>query len=127
MASIIGMGGVFLKARDPQALASWYQEKLGIPFNGSPYTSFQFTDNDGKITPGYNVLSFFKTNSGYFDPSQKSTMLNLRVDDLVVFIQELREKQVTMVGDMVDGEYGKFAWILDPDDNKIELWEPPAT
>ncbi len=123
MKKITGLGGVFIKANDPKTLAAWYQEVLGIGFTGT-YVDFPFTDEDGKITPGSNVFSFFKADSKYFDPSTKEVMINLRVSDLHALLDELRQKNVTIVGDPLDESYGKFGWILDPEGNKIELWEP---
>src|SRR5687767_10977129 len=125
MGKIIGLGGVFIKARDPKGLAVWYQEKLGINFDGQVYTGFYFTDETGKVGPGYNVLSFFKQDSDYFSPSEKQLMLNLRVEGLPELLEDLKGKGVTVVGDMADeGDFGKFGWVLDPEGNKIELWEP---
>ena len=124
MSQITGLGGVFVKASDPKGLAAWYQDNLGIPFNGNSYVEFSFTDNAGKMTPGYNVLSFSKADSNYFEPSEKQAMLNLRVDDLFGLLEELRKKGIQPVGEPVDEQYGKFGWILDPEGNKIELWEP---
>jgi hypothetical protein len=125
MKKITGLGGVFLKASDPKALAAWYQEILGIGFNGNSYVDFPFVDEEGKITPGSNVLSFFKSDSKYFDPSTSQVMLNLRVSDLLGLLDELRAKNVTIAGDPLVEDYGKFAWIMDPEGHKIELWEPP--
>ena len=125
MGKVTGLGGLFLKANDPKALAAWYQDKLGIDFNGSVYTAFQFKDDAGEVTPGYNVLSFFKNDSDYYAPSTKPAMLNLRVEDLPGLLKTLKDKGVDAVGEMIDGEYGKFGWILDLEGNKIELWEPP--
>jgi predicted enzyme related to lactoylglutathione lyase len=126
MAGIIGLGGVFIKSADPKALADWYQQRLGINFNGQVYTDFSFTGPDGKPSPGSNVLSFFKSDSPYFAPSEKPVMLNLRVEGLMEFLQQLKANGVTIVGEPLDEEYGKFGWILDPEGNKIELWEPPV-
>jgi predicted enzyme related to lactoylglutathione lyase len=126
MKNITGLGGVFIKAKDPKSLALWYQEVLGINFNNNSYADLPFTGEDGKITSGYNVLSFFPEDSKYFAPSDKQVMINLRVHDLFAFLEELKIKNVTMAGDPMDEEYGKFGWILDPEGNKIELWEPPA-
>jgi predicted enzyme related to lactoylglutathione lyase len=127
MKKITGLGGVFIKAKDPKSLAAWYQEVLGIGFNNSSYVDLPFSDEQGKITSGYNVLSFFQSDSNYFAPSEKQVMINLRVHDLFPLLEELKSKNVTIVGDPVDEEYGKFGWIMDPEGNKIELWEPPAT
>ena len=126
MKQVTGLGGVFIKANDPEALAAWYQKFLGIGFNNNIYVDLPFTDEEGKLTPGYNVLSFFKAHSTYFDPSDKQVMLNLRVHDLFALLDELKAEGVTIVGDPLDEEYGKFGWIMDPEGNKIELWEPPV-
>lgn len=125
MGKITGFGGVFIKAVDPQALAGWYQQHLGIDFNGNTYVDFPFADKDGKITAGSNVLSFFKEDNAYFLPSKKPAMLNLRVDDLMSLLDRLKLNGVEIVGDPMVEEYGKFGWIMDPEGNKIELWEPP--
>ena len=125
MGNVAGLGGVFLKTADPQALADWYQEKLGINFNGKSYVDLPFKELDGRASTGSNVLSFFAMDSKYYAPSESKVMLNLRVNGLKEFLEEIREKGVIIVGDMMDEEYGKFAWILDLDGNKIELWEPP--
>jgi len=126
MKKITGLGGVFIKAKDSGSLAKWYQDVLGIGFNGNSYVDLPLADEGGKITPGYNVLSFFKADSEYFDPSDKQVMINLRVDKLFPLLDELRAKNVPIVGDPLDEEYGKFGWIMDPEGNKIELWEPPV-
>src|SRR5688572_28777209 len=126
MPKVIGLGGLFIKAKDPKVLAAWYQENLGIDFSGGPYVVFPFKEESGEVKAGYNIVSFFKADSSYYDPSKKEVMLNLRVDDLFGLLEELKKKGVAGVGEPQDGEYGKFGWIMDPEDNKIELWEPPA-
>jgi predicted enzyme related to lactoylglutathione lyase len=125
MKKITGLGGVFIKANDPQTLAAWYQEHLGIGFHHNSYVDLPFTDESGTLTPGYNVLSFFKADSAYFNPSEKHAMINLRVHDLAALLEQLRKDGVTVVGDPLNEVYGKFAWIMDPEGNKIELWQPP--
>ncbi len=125
MGTITGVGGVFIKAKDPHVLAAWYQQHLGIGFNGNVYKDFPFTGEDGKVLPGYTVLSFFKEDADYFAPSEKQAMLNLRVEGLFALLEKLKAEGVTVVGEPLDEEYGKFGWIMDPEGNKIELWEPP--
>ena len=125
MERVIGLGGPFIKAKDPKALAAWYEKHLGLSFKGTVYTDWQFTNEDGSKKAGNNVLSFFKEQSDYFAPSEKSTMLNFIVKDLFALLPVLKEEGVTIVGEPMDEEYGKFGWILDPEGNKIELWEPP--
>ena len=127
MERVIGLGGPFIKANDPKALAAWYEKHLGISFNGSAYTTWDFTNKDGSKREGSNLLSFFKNESDYFAPSEKKVMINLVVKDLFALLALLKEEGVTVVGDpMDDKDYGKFGWIMDPEGNKIELWEPPA-
>ncbi|MBI5858666.1 MAG: VOC family protein [Sphingobacteriales bacterium] len=125
MERVTGLGGPFIKANDPKALAVWYEKHLGISFNGSTYTVWQFSNPDGGPRVGYNVFSFFKNDSGYFAPSEKQVMVNFIVKDLFTLLEILKEEGVTVVGEPMDEEYGKFGWIMDPEGNKIELWEPP--
>ncbi|HRE74425.1 MAG TPA: VOC family protein [Flavobacteriales bacterium] len=122
MAKIIGLGGIFFKSPDPAALRKWYCEVLGIKAEEWG-TVFPFTENES----GYNVWSVMKSDTEYFSPSTSSFMINFRVDDLDVFIAELIKKNISLCGDPQMGEYGKFAWILDPDGNKLELWQPPQS
>lgn len=128
MERVIGLGGPFIKAEDPKGLAAWYEKHLGITFNGATYTAWQFANKDGSEKQGYNVFSFFKKESDYFAPSEKQVMINFIVKDLFALLAVLKEENVTVVGDpMDDKDYGKFGWILDPEGNKIELWEPPVS
>ena len=125
MERVIGLGGLFIKANDPKAMTTWYEKHLGISFNGTTYTDWQFVNKDGRNKPGYNVLSFFKKNDNYFAPSEKQVMINFIVRDLFALLAVLKEEGVTIVGAPMDEEYGKFGWIIDPEGNKIELWQPP--
>ena len=125
MKNITGLGGVFIKAKDPKALAARYEEVLGVGFNNNTYADMPFTDESGQITPRSNVLSFFESDAEYFKPSGKQEMLNLRVHDLFSLLDQLRNNNIANVGDPVDEEYGKFGWIMDAEGNKIELWQPP--
>jgi len=118
MERVTGIGGVFLKARDPKALASWYQEHLGIQFGNGLYVDFPWTPS------GHNVFSFFKQDSNYFQPSDKEYMINFRVQNLKNLMAELEKEGVTIVGKLEEYDYGLFGHIMDPEGNKIELWEP---
>lgn len=124
MERVTGLGGPFIKANDPKGMAAWYEKHLGISFNGTTYTDWQFTSADGSKKPGCNVLSFFKKESDYFAPSEKQVMLNFIVKDLFGLLAVLRKEGVQIIGEPMDEDYGKFGWILDPEGNKIELWEP---
>lgn len=126
MQRVIGLGGPFIKAEDPKVLAAWYEKHLGIAFNGTTYTDWKFADKDGKTIPGFNVFSFFKKDSEYFAPATKDVMVNFIVKDLFGLLEILKSEGVTITGDPMDEEYGKFGWIMDPEGNKIELWQPPV-
>jgi predicted enzyme related to lactoylglutathione lyase len=121
MKRVTGLGGPFIKAADPKGLAAWYEKHLGIAFGGGTYAVLKPEEN----AAGYNIVSFFKADSDYFAPSEKAVMVNFMVDDLFALLEVLKEEGVTIVGDPVDEEYGKFGWILDPEGNKVELWQPP--
>jgi len=120
MKRVIGIGGIFFKAKNPKALAEWYEKHLGIDFGGKTYSDFQFQEKE----KGWTAFSFFEQNTQYFDPSAKEFMLNLRVENLDELLKILRAEGVHVFDEREDGDYGKFGWILDPEDNKIELWEP---
>lgn len=101
----------------------WYKEHLGLEFSHGSHI-FTWENPEPPAEPGQTVLSFFKAESAYFQPSEKPFMINFRVSDLASLYQELKAKGVTIAGEMEEHEYGKFGWIVDPEGNKIELWEP---
>ncbi|HEX8525347.1 VOC family protein [Allosphingosinicella sp.] len=118
MAKVTGLGGIFYKVEDPDRTRAWYQETLGI--GGDWGASFPWkADETGEA---FSLLSPFKTKTDYFDPSHAPFMINLRVDDLDELTAELEAKGIEMLGRQ-DEDYGKFAWILDCDGIKVELWE----
>lgn len=118
MAKVVGLGGIFYKAADPAKTASWYREMLGL--GGEWGIALRWADDGGEDP--YSLLSAFKAGTDYFDPSPQPFMINLRVDDLDAMAGELEAKGVEILGRQ-DEEYGKFAWIMDPDGIKIELWQ----
>jgi predicted enzyme related to lactoylglutathione lyase len=123
MKRVTGMGGIFFKAKDPKALYEWYRKHLGI--DSADGTGAMWRDADHPEIPGCNVFSIFPHDTNYFAPSQSSFMLNFRVDNLHELLKALREEGV-QVDDKVDEyDYGKFGWIMDPEGNRVELWEPP--
>ncbi len=116
MAKVTGIGGVFFRATAPSAVASWYQDHLGIADGHDKIWSQQ---------PGPTVFAPFQADSDYF-PEGQQTMLNLRVDDLPGLISALTEAGISVeTRPEWDGEYGKFARITDPEGKAIELWQPP--
>ncbi len=124
---ITGLGGVFWKTPDKPRMQKWYREKLGVPLADDGYGwLFEWREKDDPETVGMTVISPFPGDTEYFDPSPAPFMLNFRVDDLDAVLERLAREGVEQVGDVVDEEYGRFAWVLDCDGTKVELWQPPA-
>lgn len=118
---VTGIGGLFFKTEDPSKLKEWYKSHLG--FNIDDYgCTFWWKDKNGKEAS--TQWSPFKSDTTYFEPSKKDFMFNYRVPNLNELIAKLKTEGVTIIGETEEYEYGKFAWILDSDGNKIELWEP---
>jgi predicted enzyme related to lactoylglutathione lyase len=124
MEKVTGIGGVFIKAKDPKKLTEWYQKHLGINFDGNTYISFKWENLNQPDVPGNTVFSFFKQDSAYFEPSESSFMINFRVKNLDELLGLLKAEGIAIIGESMAEEYGKFGWIMDPEGNKIELWEP---
>ncbi|TNE29524.1 MAG: VOC family protein [Alphaproteobacteria bacterium] len=120
MARVTGLGGVFYVVKDPGASRVWYRETLGID---GPYGPQLNWADEPKSNP-YSLISHFADDT-YVKPGKHGFMINLRVDDLDGFVKALKKKGVTVL-DTADEGYGKFAWLLDPDGVKIELWEQVA-
>lgn len=118
MAKVTGLGGLFYKVEDSEQTKRWYADTLGL--GGEWGIMFPWAAETGG--EAYSLLSPFKATSDYFSPSGAAFMVNLRVDDLDAFQAELEAKGIEILGRQ-DEEYGKFAWILDCDGIKIELWE----
>lgn len=116
---VTGIGGIFFKARDPKALQSWYVQHLGLPMTADGYIVFDW-GNQG----GYTVWSAFPEDTTYTHPSEKPFMINFRVENLEALLETLAAEGVEVVGEMEVFDYGKFGWIMDPEGNKVELWEP---
>jgi len=122
MERVTGIGGVFFKARDPGGLAAWYQEHLGVPMEeGQTYATLAST-GPGEMT----VFATFPEDTTYFDPSRSSFMVNFRVRDLDAMLAQLRAAGVQVESRIEEEVYGRFGWAMDPEGNRIELWEPPA-
>lgn len=124
MAKVTGIGGVFLKCKgDSAALAKWYQEHLGIPLEDFGGAVLRWPD-DKADDKGLTVWCLADKDSQWFSPSDSSFMINYRVDNLDELLAQLRDANVAIVNGPESHENGKFAWIMDPDGNKVELWEP---
>lgn len=118
---VTGIGGLFFKTKDPVTLKKWYKEHLGFNIDDWGCT-FWWQESNGK--PASTQWSPFESDTHYFLPSKKDYMFNYRVADLKKLLLKLKEEGVVIVGEMEEFEYGKFGWIIDPEGNKIELWEP---
>lgn len=118
---VTGIGGIFFKTEDPDGIRKWYREHLGLDTNQWG-CSFEWKDKEGKDAS--TQWSPFPKDTNYFKPSQKEFMMNFRVENLEKLLEILSSEGVQVVGEMQIYDYGKFGWIMDPEGNKIELWEP---
>jgi len=126
MKRVTGIGGIFFKARDPAAQRSWYQRHLGIDVQPWGGTAFTWADGAGRPVAGTTVWSIAEAQSDQFAPGNASFMINYRVEDLHGLVRTLREEGCNVLEKIDESEYGKFAWVIDPEGNKVELWQPPA-
>jgi predicted enzyme related to lactoylglutathione lyase len=125
---VTGLGGLFFKSKDPDALYEWYHKHLGIKrASEEEGVIFQWHDTARPQKTGFTVWSIFPDSTNYFDPSHSAFMINFRVENLDALLAALREEGVWVDPKVEQYEYGKFGWIMDPDGNRIELWEPPDT
>jgi predicted enzyme related to lactoylglutathione lyase len=118
---VTGLGGFFFKTDDPTRTKEWYGKHLGLPVDNYGW-SFLWKDAAGN--PGRTQWSPMNQDTSYFSPSKKEFMINFRVADLEHLLAVLKEEGVEIIGEMETYSYGKFGWIMDPEGNKIELWEP---
>lgn len=123
MNRVTGLGGIFFKCKDTEGMKSWYENHLGIK-SGEYGAVFEWRKADEPDKKCYTAWSLFNQTTKYLDPSEKPFMINYRVENLVELIETLRLEGVEIVGGIEEFDYGKFAWIMDPEGNKIELWEP---
>ena len=121
MAKVLGVGGVFFKAEDPEKLGEWYRKWLGIPVE-APYGANFMPDSMPKA--GLTVWAPFSSTTDYFVPSKKQFMFNLIVDDLEGALEQVKEGGAEIVGEILEEDYGSFGWFVDPEGNKVELWVP---
>ena len=126
MARVLGVGGVFFKASDPAALGAWYREHLGLEVDAS-WGGCTFPPS-GMPAGSYTVWSPFKADTEYFKPSDQAYMINLIVDDLEAALGQVEAAGATLVGEpALEEGFGYFGWFLDPEGNKIELWQPECS
>jgi predicted enzyme related to lactoylglutathione lyase len=122
---VTGIGGVFFKAKDPGPLSAWYQRHLGVPVDANNSAMFHWRDDQRPDDRGMTVWAAFPDDTDYFGEDPKPFMINYRVDDLDAVLEALRSEGVWIDDHREEYEYGRFAWIADPEGNRIELWEPP--
>ena len=121
MAKVLGFGGVFLKVTDPGAYCEWYKKALGVDI--TDWGTMMWEPDGG----GHTMFSPFQKATTYLDPSARSFMINLRVDDVATLLESARSSGAEIVGDIEDTEFGVFGWFIDPEGIKIELWQEPPT
>lgn len=126
MKRVTGIGGIFFKARDPIALRAWYQKHLGIDVQAWGGAAFSWANAASEPDKGTTVWSVSSLDDDHFAPGASSFMINYRVADLRLLIQELRAEGCHVLDQLEESEYGKFGWVIDPEGNKVELWEPPT-
>jgi predicted enzyme related to lactoylglutathione lyase len=122
METILGIGGIFFKVRDPTKLAVWYREHLGVPVEMNQSCATLVSSAPGEPT----VWSTFAQSSDYFGPGDARLMINYRVRDLDAILVQLRAAGVPVLDHIEDSEFGRFGWATDPEGNRFELWQAPS-
>ena len=125
MKRVTGIGGIFFKAKDPTSLQAWYKLHLGIDVKVWGGAAFPWTDADGKAVEGKTAWLIASQESKQFAPSSAPFMINYRVDDLLGLVKALKEEGCNVLDKIDESEFGKFGWVIDPEGNKVELWQPP--
>jgi predicted enzyme related to lactoylglutathione lyase len=124
MKRVTGIGGIFFKATDPKSQATWYREHLGLEVGDEGYTQFWWRKDDNPEERASSVWALFPRDTTYFDPGTAPFMINYRVENLDALLAQLREEGVQVDDRVEELEFGRFGWIMDPEGNRIELWEP---
>jgi predicted enzyme related to lactoylglutathione lyase len=125
MKRVTGIGGIFFKAKDAPALHAWYKRHLGIDVQSWGGAAFNWTDAHGTPVAGTTAWLIASEESDQFAPSSAPFMVNYRVENVHALVNALKEEGCNVLDRIDESEYGKFAWVIDPEGNKIELWEPP--
>lgn len=124
MKRVTGIGGVFFKASDPVALGHWYRTHLGLDVLDWGGAVFNWGGPDSAA--GMTIWSPFNSDTKYFEPGTAGFMVNFRVEDLAALLEALRQEGCNVEDRTEESEQGKFGWVVDPEGNKVELWEPPT-
>ena len=125
MKRVTGIGGIFFKAKDPKALGDWYRKHLGIDVADWGGAAFVWRGEHNPEGVGTTIWSPFAADTQYFSPSDAPFMINYRVEDLHALLAVLRAEGVQVDDKTEESEFGKFGWVIDPEGNKLELWQPP--
>jgi predicted enzyme related to lactoylglutathione lyase len=126
MRRVTGIGGIFFKAKDAAGLQAWYKRHLGIDVQEWGGTAFTWTDAEGNAVGGTTIWSIGPAEGESFAPSTASFMINYRVEDVHALVKILKDEGCNVLDKLDESEYGTFAWVIDPEGNKVELWQPPA-
>lgn len=125
MKRVTGIGGVFFKSKDPAALVAWYRDHLGFKIEEWGGVVFPWASPENPAGVGTTVWNAFEDSTTYFAPSTASFMINYRVEDLHSLLAVLRDEGCEVDEKIEESEFGKFGWVMDPEGNRIELWQPP--
>ena len=124
MKRVTGIGGIFFKSSDPKRLGAWYRDHLGLDVSNWGGAIFQWGGPES--SSGMTIWSPFAQDTNKMEPSSASFMINFRVADLDALLAALRTEDCKVLDKTESSDFGKFGWVIDPDGNKIELWQPPA-
>ena len=125
MNRVTGIGGIFFKAKDAPALQAWYKRHLGIDVQEWGGAAFRWVDDQGEPIAGTTIWSVGSAEGDVFAPSNASFMVNYRVEDARGLAKILKDEGCNVLDKIDDSEFGVFAWVIDPEGNKVELWQPP--
>jgi len=125
MNRVTGIGGIFFKVDDRKSMAEWYRSHLGIDVGEGAFAMFPWRHDSDPEKPGATIWALFPRDTDYFSPGNAPFMINYRVDDLDAVLTQLRAEGVQVDERIEDSDFGRFGWIVDPEGNRIELWQPP--
>ena len=125
MKRVTGIGGIFFKSADPKALGAWYKTHLGLDVEEWGGAALRWKGQHNPEGVGTTIWSPFAADTSYFAPGSAPFMINYRVEDLHALLAALRAEGVQVEDKVEESEYGIFGWVIDPDGNKLELWQPP--
>ena len=126
MKRVTGIGGISFKAKDAPGLQAWYKRHLGIDVKAWGGAAFEWSDSEGIASGGTTAWLIAAEESTQFAPSKAPFMINYRVEDVQALVTALKAEGCNVLDKTDESEYGKFAWVIDPEGNKVELWQPPA-